>query len=56
MRVAGDNRPDTIVKYEMFQKIKDKYNIVGVFDDRECVVEMWRAVGLTCFQVDWGMF
>lgn len=56
MRPAGDNRKDSIVKEEMFNTIKDKVNVVGVFDDREQVVEMWRTIGLPCFQVDWGMF
>ena len=31
-------------------------NIVGVFDDRDKVVDMWRRRGLTCFQVNYGNF
>jgi predicted kinase len=56
MRTAGDNRPDTIVKSELFDKIKHIYNVVFVVDDREAVASQWRNLGLTCFQVDYGMF
>lgn len=56
MRPEGDTRKDSIVKKEMFDKIKDEYNIIGVFDDRDQVVEMWRSLGLTCFQVADGNF
>ena len=33
-----------------------KDSIVGVFDDRLKVVDMWRKNGLTCFQVAEGNF
>ncbi len=57
MRATGDARPDWIVKYELFDKhIRDEYNVLGVFDDRDQVVSMWREIGLTCFQVDFGDF
>lgn len=56
MRRVGDNRSDVIVKRELFDKIKDEYNIIGVFDDRESVCGGWREMGLTVFQVDYGMF
>lgn len=57
MREAGDKRDDRIVKREIYEKyIKGKYNVLGVFDDRDRVVEMWRSLGLTCFQVDYGNF
>jgi len=36
--------------------IAPKYNISYVLDDRDRVVDMWRSLGLTCFQVDWGNF
>lgn len=53
MRSDGDNRPDAVVKEELYlRNIKDKYDIAVVFDDRDEVVEMWRKYGLTCFQVD----
>ncbi len=48
MRAAGDRRKDTIVKKELYeQKLKFRYNIVGVFDDRKSVCRMWEEQGLT---------
>lgn len=57
MRADDDGRTDWIVKYELFNKhIREQYNVRGVFDDRQQVVKMWRALGLTCFQVAEGDF
>ncbi|WP_280429106.1 AAA family ATPase [Nocardia brasiliensis] len=57
MRRTGDNRDDSIVKYEIFRdSIAPRYNVVGVFDDRNRVVDMWRRIGLKCFQVQPGDF
>lgn len=57
MRADDDNRKDDIVKYEMFnEKIRGKYNVRFVLDDRDQVVKMWRAMGLDCFQVNYGAF
>lgn len=57
MREAGDNRPDWIVKAEIFdQKIRGKYNVRVVFDDRNQVVRTWRKMGLTVAQVAEGDF
>ena len=56
MRKTGDNRKDSIVKKEMFNEIKKKYHVLGVFDDRNQTVKMWRDMGLTCFQVAEGNF
>lgn len=57
MRPEGDNRKDNIIKYELFNKyIRDNYNIAYVLDDRDQVVEMWRKLGLSCFQVNYGAF
>lgn len=58
MRETGDGRSDDAVKYEMFDTyIRGQYNVLGVFDDRDRVVRMWREwLGLTCFQVDYGDF
>ncbi len=57
MRKSDDSRKDYIVKKELYENnIKGKYNILGVFDDRLQVVHLWRELGLTCFQVDWGNF
>lgn len=57
MRWNSDNRPDTIVKRELFDVyIKDNYDIEFVLDDRNQVVEMWRGLGLKCLQVEDGDF
>lgn len=57
MRATGDQRRDSIVKQEIFDKeIRSRYHVVGVFDDRQQVVRMWRALGLTVFQVAEGNF
>lgn len=52
-----DFRKDVIVKRELFDAhVKGKYNIQFVLDDRDQVVEGWRALGLTCLQVAPGDF
>jgi hypothetical protein len=38
------------------QHMEGKYNIKFVLDDRQLVVDMWRGLGLTVFQVDEGDF
>ena len=42
--------------YAIYNHINGKYNVLGVFDDRDQVVSVWRSLGLTCFQVNWGNF
>jgi predicted kinase len=57
MRAAGDMRKDSIVKVEIFDReIRNRWNVVCVFDDRRQVVDAWRALGLTVFQVAEGNF
>lgn len=57
MRAPGDNRKDSIVKRELFDKfIADRYNIQFILDDRQQVVDMWRAMGLKVLQVAEGNF
>lgn len=57
MRPSGDTRNDAIVKDELFEKyIAGKYNVDFVIDDRDRVVDMWRAKGLRCLQVADGNF
>jgi predicted kinase len=53
MRATADNRKDTIVKKEIYEReIAGKYNVVGVVDDRPSVCRMWRYdIGLLVFQV-----
>jgi hypothetical protein len=42
MRAEGDDRKDWIVKKEFYDEISKDYNVLGVFDDRDQVVAMWR--------------
>lgn len=57
MRKEGDNRKDSIVKREIYDnKIRGKFNVKYVLDDRNQVVEMWRSLGLTVLQVADGDF
>lgn len=58
MRNAKDHQPDVSLKRKWLHELSkyDRSRIVGVFDDRSSVVEMWREEGLTCFQVAKGDF
>lgn len=57
MRAEGDTRKDSIVKRELFDEhIRDRYDVAFVLDDRQQVVDMWRGLGLTVFQVAPGNF
>lgn len=57
MRPAGDSRRDAIVKREIFEEeIRDRWRVVGVFDDRQQVARRWRELGLTVSQVAEGDF
>lgn len=58
MRAAKDHREDFVVKSELLDKIKAQYlaEIGGVFEDRQQVVDMYRARGLRVFQVEKGDF
>ena len=63
MRREGDYKPATLLKERMLkEKVlhshcqNDISNIELVLDDRDSVVQMWRQLGLTCFQVAEGNF
>ena len=57
MRKAGDTRADDIVKSELFDAhVRHRFAIRVVLDDRSRVVALWRRLGLTCWQVDYGDF
>lgn len=57
MRPAGDTRKDYIVKQELFDSyIRKEYNVRFVLDDRDQVVQMWRKLGLSTWQVNEGNF
>ena len=51
-RDNGDNRPDWVVKAELFDThIAPNYNVLGVFDDRLQVARMWHLKGVPLFRV-----
>lgn len=57
MRKIGDNRPDHVVKLELFDThVRDLYDVRLVLDDRSSVVALWRSLGLVCLQVAPGDF
>lgn len=57
MRPAKSTEKDSILKYDIYKNyIEPHFNVVGVFDDRDQVVQMWRSIGLTCLQVAEGKF
>jgi hypothetical protein len=58
MRAEGDYTPDDVLKRSWFEDMLDvdKRRLVAVFDDRDRVVQMWRSLGVTCFQVADGKF
>ncbi len=53
MRAEGDSTPDAVLKRHWLNQEHDKPDLV--YDDRQRVVDMWRAEGIPCFQVvaDW---
>lgn len=55
MRQSGDNRQDTEVKGEILEMLP-KDRIRFVLDDRDRVVEMYRAAGLTVLQPAKGSY
>lgn len=58
LRPDGDHRKDALVKRELFElHVASRYEVLGVLDDRQQVVEMWRNdLGLTVLQVAPGDF
>lgn len=58
MRAQGDHTPDEKLKKSWLDglHVKDRRRLIAVFDDRKKVVDMWRAAGVACFQVQDGNF
>lgn len=57
MRPDGDDRKDAIIKAEIYEReFRGKWNVLFTLDDRNRVVDGWRALGLTCLQVAPGDF
>lgn len=55
-RKIGDYRKDYVVKEEFWRDIVKNYYIVGLYDDRNQVVDHARNLGLTVCQVNYGNF
>ena len=57
MRPQGSMEKDSIVKNRLFTEyVLPYYYTKVIFDDRNQVVQTWREMGLTCFQVAPGDF
>jgi hypothetical protein len=58
MRPAGNSEKDAVIKKRIYEEhIQGKFNVKGVFDDRNQVVHLWRnELGLPTFQVADGDF
>jgi len=54
MRAEGDQRADNIVKSELADEVEKTFRILGVFDDRKKVVDMWIKRGIFVFDVAQG--
>ena len=54
MRKYKDHRDDAVVKGEIADEIEKTHNILGVFDDRQRVVNMWIERGIWVFDVGQG--
>lgn len=53
MRTKDDYRKDTVVKMEIYEnKISHDYSILGVFEDRISVTNMFRNLGLKVYSVN----
>lgn len=57
MRADNDHRPDTVIKQEMLERMRNAgLNPILAIDDRKDVVAMWRANGIICAQVAEGLY
>lgn len=56
MRPAHDYTPDDRLKRDWFEARYTAGQVLLVLEDRDRVVKMWRALGLTCLQVAPGAF
>lgn len=56
MRPDKDYTPDEELKKKWLMEIGGPDKVFCCFDDRQKVVDMWRSMGITCFQVAPGNF
>ena len=54
MRPTGNMDGDVTLKMGIFAALPNnvKDNVLFVLEDRDCVVKMWREIGLLCLQVE----
>jgi predicted kinase len=55
MRPKDNFQKDSVIKENMYSNIKDKYNILCVYDDRIQVVKKWAELGVYTFCVNQGL-
>ena len=48
--------PDEKLKKIMLDTFVDIDDVFCIFEDRKKVVDMWRELGLTCFEVEEAIF
>ena len=48
--------PDEKLKKVMLDTFVDIDDVFCIFEDRKKVVDMWRGLGLTCFEVEEAIF
>jgi hypothetical protein len=57
MRPAGDYCKDTELKQRIYDTyIKGTWEVVFAIDDRKCVVDFWRSLGIPCLHCAEGDF
>lgn len=57
MRKDSDYREDSVIKKKIYyEHIEPYYDVIFCVDDRKCVTEMWRSLGLICLQCHEGNF
>lgn len=57
MRPVGDTRRDDIVKAELFDAhVRDRFAVSHSLDDRDRCIRLWRQMGLSSWQVNYGNF
>lgn len=57
MRSNSDTRKDYRIKHDILHKhIAPRWHVLHAIDDRQQVVDMWRRIGIECWQVAKGDF
>ena len=50
MREDGDQRPDDVLKHELFYThVAPNWNVRGAIDDRHSIMRLWHAIGVPAF-------